>query len=131
MRLLLDTSVLIDHLRDDPRAIDLLGTATERADELWGSVVTRAEVLRGTRPSERTGTMLLLDTLAWVEVLIDVADRAGEMARTYRASHPGIDIADFLIAASAEKVGARLVTRNVKHFPMIPDLEPAYGSSAG
>ena len=127
MRLLVDTSVLIDHLRGDPRAIDLLGTATERADDLWGSVITRAEVLRGMRSSERTGTMLLLDILAWVEVVIDVADRAGEMARTYRASHPGIDIADFLIAASAEEVGARLVTRNVKHFPMFPDLEPAYG----
>jgi predicted nucleic acid-binding protein len=49
------------------------------------------------------------------------------LARIYRRSHAGVDLADFLIAASAQELDARLVTRNGKHFPMIPDLEPPYG----
>lgn len=126
MRLLLDTSVLVDHLRDDRRAVDLLIAATERGDELWSCVVTRAELRRGMRSSERAATTILFDALAWVDVSLDIADRAGAMARTYRTSHAGVDIADFLIASSAEELNARLVTRNVKHFPMFPGLEPPY-----
>jgi len=126
VKLLLDTSVLIDHLRDDKRALDLLIAANDRGDELWGSVVTRTELLRGMRSAERARTVRLLDSLSWVEVSIVIADRAGELARSYRRSHPGIDLADFTIAASAESLRARLVTRNVKHFPMFPGVEPAY-----
>jgi len=126
VKLLIDTSVLIDHLRDDARAVELLIAANERGDELWGSVVTRTEILRGMRSAERVRTVRLLDSLSWVEVSIVIADRAGELARSYRRSHPGIDLADFTIAASTESLPARLVTRNVKHFPMVPLLESAY-----
>jgi predicted nucleic acid-binding protein len=70
--------------------------------------------------------MVLLDAISWLDVTLAIADRAGELARAYRRSHRGVDLADFLIAASAEEVNGRLVTRNVKHFPMFPDLEPPY-----
>lgn len=48
------------------------------------------------------------------------------MLRTFRRSHPGIDIADYLIAATAEIGGFDLVTLNIKHFPMVSDLRPAF-----
>ena len=51
---------------------------------------------------------------------------AGAMLRTFRRSHPGIDIADYLIAATADVGGLGLVTLNVKHFPMVSDLRPAF-----
>jgi predicted nucleic acid-binding protein len=126
MSVLLDTAILVDHLRNDPRALELLLAAIERGDQLWGSVVMRAEVIGGMRSAERAATIRLLDNLTWVEVSVDIADRAGELRRKYRRSHPGVDLADFLIAASAESVDARLVTRNVKQFPMFPHIEPAY-----
>jgi predicted nucleic acid-binding protein len=40
----------------------------------------------------------------------------------FRRSHPGIDLADYLIAATAEEEGATLVTLDVKHFPMVKGL---------
>jgi predicted nucleic acid-binding protein len=43
-----------------------------------------------------------------------------------RASHAGIDLADDLLAATADVLDARLMARNVRHFPMFPGLEPAY-----
>ena len=46
--------------------------------------------------------------------------------RWYRCSHPGIDIADYLIAATADLLGEQLVTLNVKHFPMFEGLVPPY-----
>jgi predicted nucleic acid-binding protein len=126
VNLLLDTSVLVDHLRNDPRAVELLLAANERGDQLWGSVLTRTELIGGMRTTERAATMRLLEILAWVDVTVEIADRAGELRRTYRRSHPGVDVADFVIAASAESVDARLITRNVKHFPMVPGIEPPY-----
>jgi len=44
----------------------------------------------------------------------------------WRASHPGIGVADLAIAATAEQLGAPLATRNVRHFPMFADLKAPY-----
>ncbi len=38
----------------------------------------------------------------------------------------GVDGADLAIAATAIVIGARLLTLNVGHFPMFPELRPAY-----
>ena len=49
------------------------------------------------------------------------------MAAHYGRSHPGVGTVDYLIAAGARlSIGARLLTRNVGHFPMFADLRPAY-----
>jgi hypothetical protein len=57
---------------------------------------------------------------------VAVADRAGELGRTYGQSHQGIEVVDLLLAAAAERFGAELLTRNVRHFPMFPGLRPAF-----
>jgi predicted nucleic acid-binding protein len=126
VRLLLDTSVLIDHLRGVSQAVELLTDAVERGDELWAVTVTRTEVLAGMRPRERQATLALLDVLRWQPVTLELADRAGELARRHLRSHPGVDTVDYLIAAGAELLEATLCTLNVKHFPMFPGLERPY-----
>ena len=125
-RLLIDTSVLVDHLRGDPRAAGLLVDAVLRGDELWSVTVVRTEILAGLRRGEEAATRRLLDQLHWQEVTVEIADRAGELARRYLRSHPGVDTVDHLVAAAALALGADLKTRNVKHFPMFPKLLPAY-----
>ena len=70
--------------------------------------------------------MALLEQVDWITVDVALADRAGELGRKYRQSHQGIEIVDLLVAAAAERYGARLLTRNVRHFPMFPELRPAY-----
>jgi predicted nucleic acid-binding protein len=126
MRLVCDTSVLVDFLRGESHATTLLERRVADGDELWGVVVTRAELLAGMRSAERPATWALFEALRWVDVDLEVADRAGELARRYRRLHSGVEIPDYLIAAGAEAVGGSLLTTNVRHFPMFPDLEPAY-----
>ena len=126
MRVLLDSSVLIDVLRGNPPAVQLLSDHIEAGDEIWAVVVTRAEVLAGMRSSERRLTQRLLVEPLWLDVDTELADAAGTLARRHRASHAGIGLVDYLIAAGVERLGARLLTRNVRHFPMIADLAPAY-----
>jgi predicted nucleic acid-binding protein len=126
MRLLLDTSVLVDHLRGDSRAVNFLLTANERGDKLWGVTVTRMEILSGIPTGKDRQTGRLLDALSWVDVTTDLADRAAELARRYRGTHPDVAMVDCLVAAAAESLPADLITRNVKRFPMLPHLAPPY-----
>ena len=126
MSVLLDTPVIVDHLRADARASALLERLFREEDRVWAAVPTRTEVLAGMRPRERQPMAALFELISWVEIDVAIADAAGELARRYRRSHSGIDTTDYLIAAAADSVGARLVTLNVKHFPMFAALERAY-----
>jgi predicted nucleic acid-binding protein len=124
--LLIDTSVLIDHLRGDERAVTRLRTAVRAGDELWSVTVVRTEVLAGVRSGEEAQVGRLLDQLRWLDVTVDLADEAGRLAARYLRSHSGVDTVDYLIAAAAQKLEAQLLTQNVRHFPMFPELQPAY-----
>lgn len=125
MTILVDTSVLIDHLRGDAAARRALADAAEHGERLACSVVTRVEVLAGMRPEEPP-TRRLLSALDWIAVDEEVAERAGVLANRFLRSHPGVDPVDFIIAATAELHEATLWTRDVEHFPMIADLAPPY-----
>lgn len=121
---LFDTDVLIEHLRGNQKATTLLGAAAEQGQAAC-SVLTRFELLAGMRSGERNTIRALLDSIVNVETTPEVATRAGEWARLYRASHEGVSPIDYLLAATAEVNGFDLLTGNVKHFPMFPDLKPA------
>jgi predicted nucleic acid-binding protein len=124
--LVVDSSVLIDHLRGDPRAVGRLRDAVEAGDELWSVVVVRTEILAGARPSEEAVIADLFVRLRWLDVTTELADAAGHLAAAYLRSHPGVDTADYLIAAGTKSLDANLLTLNVRHFPMFEDLAPAY-----
>ena len=126
MTVLLDTSVLIDHLRGDPAARDAMAGATSDGHRLAASLVVKVEILAGMRRDEEPGTGRLLDALEWFPVDDEVAERAGQLANRYLRSHPGVDPVDHLIAATALVHDARLWTRNVKHFPMFEGLVAPY-----
>jgi predicted nucleic acid-binding protein len=46
-----------------------------------------------------------------------IADGAGECMRKFRRSH-ALSMGDAVIAATAKEMGMKLVTRNIKHYPM-------------
>jgi predicted nucleic acid-binding protein len=122
---LLDSSVVIDYLRDDIRAVELLEPLV-RDERLFGSEMTRFEVLAGMRPREEEATESLLRTIGWIPVDELISRRAASLVRRYRSAHGGIEDADYLIAATALELEADLLTTNVRHFPMLPRLRAAY-----
>lgn len=121
---LLDSTILIAHLRGDERARDLL-LGRDRRDVLV-SVLSRTEIEGFMRSHERRAVARLFSAVTTKDVTDLVARRAGGWLRQHRASHPGIDLVDYLIAATAAEHHADLVTLNTKHFPMFPDLEPPW-----
>lgn len=126
MTVLVDTSVLIDHLRGSSGAREALRVVVDRSERLAASVLTKVEVLAGMRASEERPTRRLFDILDWLPVDDAIADHAGRLANHYCRSHPGVDPVDFVIAATAMELDAVLWTRNVKHFPMFQDLASPY-----
>lgn len=124
--MLFDTSVLIAHLRGDAHATEaLLAVPTI---ERRVSVLARTEIEGGMRSSERASVAGLFGGLRLLPVSDAIARRAGEFLREYRRSHSGIDLVDYVIAATSEIHAAPLMTLNVKHFPMFEGLRPAFGS---
>jgi predicted nucleic acid-binding protein len=122
---LVDTSVLIDYLRGDQQAAEVL-ERERAAAALHASEITRLEVLAGMQPAEEDGTRLLLSTIVWHPVDTEVAEEAGALGRKWLPSHHSIDSADLAIAATAIRTGSRLLTRNVRHFPMFSGLLAPY-----
>jgi len=121
-----DTSVLIDHLRGHEAARAILRTADNAGERICASVLTKIEVLAGMRPAEEWATRTLLDSLEWVEVSDELAEQAGLLANRYQASFPGVDPVDYVVAATAMRLGAALWTDNIRHFPMFEGLQAPY-----
>lgn len=123
MSIVLDTTVLIDVLRNVRPAIDYVSSL----DSLpVCSEVTRIELITGLRSAERGPAERLFAAIEWTPVDEDVARRAGELGRRFRSSHPGVGAADLAVAATAEQIGGEPATANVRHFPMFPGLERPY-----
>ncbi|TWF78446.1 hypothetical protein FHX44_114369 [Pseudonocardia hierapolitana] len=124
--ILVDSDVLIAHLRGVEVARDWLVDARRRTGPLAVSVVSIAEIAGGMRSGERLEVTRLLGSLQPMPIDPSVASRAGEFRRKFRRSHAAIGTADYLIAACAEVHGCELATVNVTHFPMFDGLEPPF-----
>jgi predicted nucleic acid-binding protein len=123
---LIDSTVAIDHLRGREEASDLLDACIASGEAVAASEIVRFELLAGVHADEEAALEEFFSVLSWVAVNESVSRAAGDLARKFRASHSGIDDADYVIAATALILDARLLTTNVRHFPMLTGLEPAY-----
>lgn len=114
---LLDSGILILQLRDQLGYVALLEHLSEQGT-LFISTMTRFEILQGMKERERKHTVETLSVLESLPVEDDIADKAGELVRSYRANGVTLGIADALIAATALQHSLPLVTTNSRHFPM-------------
>ena len=123
VRLLLDTDVLVDYLRGVPEAVTYVES---REEVLLISAVTVGELYAGVREGlERKALDAFMQAFEIVVLDASLAERSGLLRRDYGKSH-GTGLADALIAASAERQEAVLVTLNRKHFPMLREVLVPY-----
>ncbi len=117
-RYLLDTNVLVFHLRGEHNVPALLDRWSQ-SHELYISVATWVEILAGMHPREEDATMHLLHSLTTISVNPPIADRAGRMIYTHARKGFQVSFPDALIAATALEHDLTLVTTNAKHFAML------------
>ena len=123
---ILDSCILIDVFRGHAGAVDLLAAIVGSGDPAWSVAPVRTEILVGIRADERAAFDRFAATIVWVPVHADLADDAAELAAPFIASHRGMDAVDMLLAALTVRSRGTLHTLNVRHFPMLPGLAPAY-----
>jgi predicted nucleic acid-binding protein len=120
--LLVDTDVFIDFFRNYPPAVQYIKANRSR---ICLSPIVIAEIYSGVLKSEEEAIQQFISVFPVEPVSGEIAVRGGYLKRHYGPSH-GISLADALIAATAIEKGFGLATLNVKHFPMLDNLEPAY-----
>jgi predicted nucleic acid-binding protein len=106
---LLDSAILIDHLRGIGSATKWLGALRE--GEAVISVITRAEVLAGGSSDEWAAAFALCEQFDCLALTREIADRAAELRRAH-----GWKLPDAFQAALAMDEALRLVTRNSRDF---------------
>jgi predicted nucleic acid-binding protein len=125
MTVVVDTTILIDVLRKEQDALTVL-TEVLASGAIHASEVVRLEVLAGMRADETRATRSLLSAVVWHPLDETIAEIAGELGRQWLPANRGIDAADLAIAATVIALDGRLLTRNVKHFPMFRGLQAPY-----
>jgi hypothetical protein len=121
MRLLLDTSVLIDALRLRHGRRELLAELVRAQHTLATSALNVAEVYAGMRPGEGLGTEAFLGVLECYEITAVAGRWAGKLKNQWAGKGRTLTLADTIVAAVALENDCELMTDNSKDFPM-PEL---------
>ncbi len=132
MGVLLDSTVLIaaERAGKNPRKVIEEITAAVGDTEATLSVVTVVELAHGIerantverRTARESFLNELLREISPEPVTVAIAFRAGRLDGGMQARGMRIALGDLLIGATALELGYGLITHNVRHFRMIPDL---------
>jgi len=118
MRLLLDSSVLIDVLRLRHHRRELLAELVMAGHSLATTALNVAEVYAGMRPTEVQRTEALLSALDCHDLTATSGRRAGSLKQQWARKGRTLALADMIVAAIALERGCTLMTDNRKDFPM-------------
>jgi hypothetical protein len=121
MRLLLDTSVLIDVLRLRHGRRELLAELAHVGHSLATTALNVAELYAGMRREEQARTENFLGALDCYDLTATAARLAGTLKNKYARRGRTLTLADTIVAAIAIEQRCTLMTDNRKDFPM-PEL---------
>jgi predicted nucleic acid-binding protein len=120
---LIDTDVLVDFLRGLDAAGDVIREYQDRNNL---SAISVAELYAGVKGDKELATLdAFVGLFRVVPVTADIAKLGGLHKRNYHKSH-AVGLADAIMAATSESEVAELKTLNVKHYPMLKGITPAY-----
>lgn len=121
--ILVDTDVLIDFLRGYNKAIVFI---EKFSPHIILSPIVIAELYAGVKGTKE---LTVLDNFVSLFRVIPINSEIARAAGLYKCdfgkSH-GVGLADAILAATADKEKAEFKTLNIKHYPMIRGLKPAY-----
>lgn len=121
MKIVVDSSILVDHLRGGMHWLTFL-ESVDPQETLFLPTIVLFELYAGQSSKDervRQQIVRLMTKLQKVDLTDDIAQHAGEL---YRDVHIKLQAPDYIIAASALMVGAQVLTLNRKYFSQIPGL---------
>lgn len=121
MTLLLDTTVLVDVLRNRRDRRQWLGELAQQGHTLTIAPISVGELYAGMRSGEEARTEEFLSTLLCYPLTRALARRAGALVVDHARQGRTLTLADMTVAATALEHGLMLATDNTKDFPL-PEL---------
>jgi predicted nucleic acid-binding protein len=118
---LIDSDVLVDFVRGLPGVASYIEQLQAGGDTMCTCDIVVAEVEAGLSVTQSSATQPIFDTLVFLNRDIDAARQAGRWRFDYARKGIALSLPDAMIAATAHAHGARLLTRNLSHYPM-PEL---------
>lgn len=115
-----DTDILIDHLKGIDSATSYIHKIVNSKIRPLISIISRIELLSGSKIDE-IEEAIIKDLLKLFDVVI-LDEFLADLSATFRKKYYS-GLADSIIAASAYKENATLITRNVRHFKGIRELK--------
>lgn len=118
--IVLDTDIFIDFFRSFEKALRYFEELKDSNNIIYYSSITEAELISGKECDKIDKKAKVLDFLSnftKVNVNNEIAVKAGDFSRTNK-----IEIADAIIAATAFRMKADLITRNVDDFKKIKEI---------
>jgi len=129
MRILVDTSVIVEIDRQNKETVELLKSLVEKNIELVISAITVSEILTGSylRRDVRESLITakeILNQFLWIDFDGEVAEKTGQLLAYLIAEKKSIEYQDAGIAATFfVSHSDYLLTLNKKHFLVFPHLE--------
>ena len=120
MRLLLDSTFVIDLLGGVPEAIDRQRAIYETGDEPFANEVVVCEVRAGMHHRDQPSLVGVLEPVEFIQPGPEAAMLAGEWRRDAHERGYTLSLPDALIASAADSIDAAVLTRNVKDFALTP-----------
>lgn len=121
-RILVDTSIIIDYLRQKDKSKTILVRLEQAQNTLFASIITHTECFSGRSIWEKKEAMETLKLLFSGIKILPLEEKTSEQAGKIRAKY-GKNISDALIAATAIYHKLQLVTLNIKDFENIKGIE--------
>lgn len=122
MKLVLDTSIIIDYLRNGKVGVEFFNKVAEDTVFFIPTIVI-FELFSGQSTKDPQKLKKIIDFIEYfqkIELTETIAQKAGEI---YRDLSSTLQPPDYIIAASALETGGVVVTLNKKHFEPIPNLK--------
>lgn len=123
MKIIVDSSIIIDYLRGGKKWDDFISVAeTEQNSQLFLPTIVIFELYSGasTRSIKKLQEMIyFINQFERIDLNEHIARLAGELSRDAKQR---IQAPDYIIAASALSINAVVLTLNKKHFEQIPHL---------
>ena len=113
-----DSTLLVGYGRGQQGATRWFQTMLNSLEVVGYCAITVSEVFSGARPPERAGWREFFSSLQHWPISTEDGAQAGIYRYDFARAGIQLQTTDSLIAAVAKRVGATIVTDNVKDFPM-------------
>jgi tRNA(fMet)-specific endonuclease VapC len=115
---LLDTTILIEHLRGKKPAVNFITEAVRHGHRLAVCCINVAELYSGLSPEQAARAEKLINALDYYEATDDSARQAGVYRYEFARQGISLSVSDTLVSAIAKGNDAIVVTANVRDYPM-------------